>query len=98
MLFNIVVISLLISVALAFKLSPSKTWVKNLKARRNFAEEIIEGPKHTPGVDIPEIIAKQSAIYDMILVERLSSPEKTDFGLFLPKVEGQLGAAEFLQL
>ena len=38
--------------------------------------------------DIPEEILKFNAIYDMILVERINAPEKTDFGLFLPKVEG----------
>ncbi len=41
------------------------------------------------GDSIPEEISKQSCIYDMILVERMSQPEKTDFGLFLPTVEGK---------
>lgn len=47
------------------------------------------GPTYVVGEDIPEEILKQRSIYDMILVERFSQPEKTDFGLFLPKVEGK---------
>jgi co-chaperonin GroES (HSP10) len=41
------------------------------------------------GENIPDEILKQKCIYDMILVERFSQPEKTDFGLFLPKTEGK---------
>jgi co-chaperonin GroES (HSP10) len=46
-------------------------------------------PTFVVGENIPEEILKQSCIYDMVLVERISQPEKTDFGLFLPKVEGK---------
>ena len=46
-------------------------------------------PTFVVGENIPEEILKQNSIYDMILVERYSQPEKTDFGLFLPKVEGK---------
>lgn len=46
-------------------------------------------PVFVVGEDVPEEILKQNSIYDMILVERYSQPEKTDFGLFLPKVEGK---------
>ena len=46
-------------------------------------------PDFVVGEAIPEEISKQSCIYDMILVERMSQPEKTDFGLFLPTVEGK---------
>ena len=46
-------------------------------------------PTYVVGENIPEEILKQNSIYDMILVERYSQPEKTDFGLFLPKVEGK---------
>lgn len=47
------------------------------------------GPTYVIGEDIPDEIMRQRSIYDMILVERFSQPEKTDFGLFLPKVEGK---------
>ena len=50
---------------------------------------VAEPPKYVVGEDIPEEIMKQSAIYDMILVERISSPAKTISGLFLPVVEGK---------
>ena len=46
-------------------------------------------PVYVIGQDIPAEILKQISLYDMILVERFSQPEKTDFGLFLPKVEGK---------
>ena len=67
------------------RIASSKT---NLNARKKNIELITE-IKHEVGVDIPEEIAKQNAIYDMILVERYSTPLKTDFGLFLPKIEGK---------
>jgi co-chaperonin GroES (HSP10) len=46
-------------------------------------------PPYVVGEDIPAEVAKDNAIYDMILVERYSAPEKTSFGLYLPKVEGK---------
>lgn len=60
-----------------------------LNARRKTKDIPDEVASFTPGLDIPEEIKIQNAIYDMFLVERLSAPEKTDFGLFLPKVEGK---------
>lgn len=57
-------------------------------ARRSLAEEY-KPPEYSVGVDIPPEIAQQSCIYDMILVERLSTPEQTSGGLFLPKIEGK---------
>ena len=60
-----------------------------LNARRKVKEIPDEVASFTPGLEIPEEIKNQNAIYDMFLVERLSAPEKTDFGLFLPKVEGK---------
>ena len=46
-------------------------------------------PDFVVGEAIPEEIAKQACIYDMVLVERFNQPDKTDFGLFLPTVEGK---------
>mmetsp|Transcript_175 Transcript_175/g.217 ORF Transcript_175/g.217 Transcript_175/m.217 type:complete len:167 (+) Transcript_175:130-630(+) len=57
--------------------------VKNIDGLRPAAEPYVVGE------NIPEEILMQKCIYDMILVERFSQPEKTDFGLFLPKVEGK---------
>ena len=44
-------------------------------------------PKFIVGVEVPEEIRRQSVLYDMILVERISAPEQTVSGIFLPKVE-----------
>jgi len=41
------------------------------------------------GEGIPDDILRHQCIYDMILVERFSSPTKTSFGLFLPVIEGK---------
>lgn len=58
--------------------------------RKRGGETAVEmAPKFTVGVDIPDEIAKHKAIYDMILVERLSAPEMTMSGLFIPIVEGK---------
>jgi hypothetical protein len=38
------------------------------------------------GEDLPEEIESYKAIYDMILVERYSRPEKTTTGLYIPTV------------
>jgi co-chaperonin GroES (HSP10) len=48
-----------------------------------------EEPTYIIGENVPEEILQQNAIYDMILVERFNAPEKTSFGLYLPKVEGK---------
>lgn len=49
----------------------------------------IVAPRYIAGENIPDEIKRQSVIYDMILVERLSAPEQTATGIFLPKVEGK---------
>ena len=36
-----------------------------------------DAPLVNPGVDIPEEIACQNAIYDMVLVERVNAPDQT---------------------
>ena len=41
------------------------------------------------GEGIPDDVLRHKCIYDMVLVERFSSPTKTSFGLFLPVVEGK---------
>ena len=46
-------------------------------------------PDYTVGENVPSEIARNNAIYDMILVERFSQPDKTEVGLFLPKVSVQ---------
>jgi co-chaperonin GroES (HSP10) len=60
-------------------------------ARRSntFGVDFGESTPYVVGVDVPEEIMKSNAIYDMILVERYSAPEKTSAGIFLPKVEGK---------
>jgi len=47
------------------------------------------GKSYEVGVNVPEEIMKQASIYDMILVERYSAPERTSLGLILPKTEGK---------
>ena len=59
-----------------------------LRARRG-AEVKVEAPKFVVGENLPIEVSKDQAIYDMILVERISAPERTSVGLFLPKVEGK---------
>jgi co-chaperonin GroES (HSP10) len=61
----------------------------SIQARRGPQEVKPEVPTFVVGENIPEEISKNNAIYDMVLVERISQPEKTSFGLFLPKVEGK---------
>lgn len=39
-----------------------------------------QGPQFVPGVDVPSEIACQNAIYDMVLVERISMPAQTQTG------------------
>lgn len=46
-------------------------------------------PIQEPGKNIPEEIANQQCIYDMVLVERVSVPATSSGGLFMPQVEGQ---------
>ena len=80
----------ILSLSLAFLHSQIKFNNKSiLNARRKTKDLPDEELGYTPGVDVPEEILKQNTIYDMYLVERISSPEKTDFGLFLPKIEGK---------
>lgn len=77
-------------VSLRFINSRSSTRLSPLFARMKKNDGLTAAaPVFVVGEDIPAEILKQNSIYDMILVERLSQPEKTDFGLFLPKVEGK---------
>ena len=71
---------------------PTRIIRQNLLARRPRPTDSME--ENQPAViavgsDIPEEIKKNRAIYDMVLVERFSVPEKTDAGLFIPIVEGK---------
>jgi co-chaperonin GroES (HSP10) len=50
---------------------------------------VVTKPAYVAGEDLPEEIMKQSVIYDMLLVERINTPTTTNFGLFLPKVDGK---------
>ena len=59
-----------------------------LFARRG-AEVSKEKPSFVVGENLPAEVSSDLAIYDMVLVERISAPEKTSFGLYLPKVEGK---------
>jgi len=58
-------------------------------SRKGKAEPAIVKETIPPGSNIPPELANDNAIYDMILVERLSTPETTTVGLFLPKIEGK---------
>jgi len=62
---------------------------KERQAAAATAVDAKAAPKFIVGEDIPEEIKRQSVIYDMILVERLSAPEQTATGIILPKVEGK---------
>lgn len=82
--------------SLAFSLKPNSLYhqghslnrLRSLYARRGIETKSL-APTFTVGENIPEEVAKLNAIYDMVLVERYSAPEKTVSGLFLPKVEGK---------
>lgn len=57
---------------------------------RSRAETPVETkPAYQVGENLPDEISKHRCIYDMILVERYSTPERTSTGLFLPVVEGK---------
>ena len=58
-----------------------------LKARSQAQRALKED--YIVGENIPEELLKLHPIYDMILVERFSEPERTTGGLFLPKTEGR---------
>lgn len=66
-----------------------------LSARAKNAPDLLGASLPSPGKsfvvgeNVPEEIMKQAAIYDMILVERYSAPERTSVGLILPKTEGK---------
>jgi len=67
-------------------------WARESRKERQAASAFIDAkapPKFIVGEDIPEEIKRQSCIYDMVLVERLSAPEQTVTGIYLPKVEGK---------
>lgn len=70
----------------SFKQQENKLFART---RRATTEEKEEKPTFIVGEDVPEEILKHHCIYDMILVERYTSPTKTSFGLILPEVEGK---------
>lgn len=77
---------------LAFHSTSTRQRLPALAARLRKSDGIKDAgvaQDYVVGEDIPKEIAENNCIYDMILVERYSQPEKTDFGLFLPKVEGK---------
>lgn len=53
------------------------------------ATDVGTKPAYQIGEGLPDEISKNKCIYDMILVERYSAPERTSAGLFLPAVEGK---------
>lgn len=66
--------------------------LERLFARRNRGqntEVVEEAPSVVYGVDIPDEVAKNSCIYDMVLIERMSAPLKTSAGILLPLIEGK---------
>ena len=80
----------IIASAFRLKLAPKlKLCGLNMARRPSSPSPTKLQPTFEVGVDIPEEIAVQKAIYDMILVERFNAPEQTSSGLFLPKIEGK---------
>lgn len=91
-LLQLVFLFIVLQFSIAFVLNGRSQRVTgiSLQARAKKQQDAVqEGPEFVVGENIPDEIKKQSAIYDMILVERFSAAEKTDFGLFLPKIEGK---------
>jgi co-chaperonin GroES (HSP10) len=91
---SLLVIFCIIAVAVAFGpsrphsgLSTSAVFARLKK--QNDGNAVPAAPTYTVGENVPEEVLRQQSIYDMVLVERYIQPEKTDFGLFLPKVEGK---------
>eukprot|EP01036_Dinobryon_divergens_P028313 gene28313-37244_t len=84
----------LVCLSNGFHTLPGKLYSKKngkgeeLFARRG-ADVNKEKPSYIVGENLPIEVSTDSAIYDMILVERISAPERTSFGLYLPKVEGK---------
>jgi co-chaperonin GroES (HSP10) len=96
MMLKFVIVVGLLSAAVAFNAIKSVRSNLLLNARRRSSEGGVggEAPASSDkdfevGVNVPEDLARQAAIYDMILVERFHAPTKTKAGLFLPKVEGK---------
>jgi co-chaperonin GroES (HSP10) len=59
------------------------------RRKRDGSDNLPTAPEYVVGDDVPEEISRNKAIYDMILVERFSQPERTGGGLFMPKTEGK---------
>lgn len=59
------------------------------RTKREAAPVEEDKPRYIVGENLPEEIIKMGSIYDMVLVERLTAPEKTQSGLFMPVVEGK---------
>ena len=88
---SFVVFTLLIvvlQVSYGFHMLSKRELSQPLFARRRLAEES-KRAEFEVGVDIPEEIAKQASIYDMVLVERITAPEKSVGGIILPQIEGK---------
>lgn len=86
----LLIVSLHLSSSFLLHSKSLNRFTSGLNARVKKADGFVEdAPTFIVGENIPEDIKKQSAIYDMILVERFSAAEKTDFGLFLPKIDGK---------
>jgi co-chaperonin GroES (HSP10) len=90
---RILLLVVFIQVALSLRLQPA--FIRSARntlyvRRRDAAETPVETkPTFVVGESIPDEISKHKCIYDMILVERYSMPEKTTSGLFMPVVEGK---------
>ena len=82
-----------LSAAASFSMAPRSIRLETIlwaRAKNTLATVLTPAASQfVPGIDVPEEISCHSCIYDMILVERFSQPEKTEVGLFLPKVEGK---------
>ena len=87
-LYFYLLLSIIFNYSLAFIPKSHSIKILNLNALRRVAAGSA-APVISPGENIPKEIACQNAIYDMILVERCSMPEKTTGGLFIPQIEGK---------
>lgn len=86
----LLLVSFHLSTSFSLHAKSSKYLTTHLQARVKKSDAFAENvPLFVIGEDIPDEVKKQNAIYDMILVERYSAAEKTDFGLFLPKIDGK---------
>lgn len=71
----------------AFQLLRTGTGVALRNALRS--NPALSAAEVVAGVDLPDEISKLRAVNDMVLVERISAPEKTASGLFIRATEGR---------